>query len=163
MQKTVAFPTQDPKPSLLVRSWMGLAHLTGGAARALSPEILAKEERRDGLPFFLVLLSIAGAVIEWFLINNPVAQTLDAWTFGGLFGRVAYALPVIMLIFAIWLFRKPNSVHDNGRIGIGLTILLVSISGLCHIFGGNPPERRHGPRLALAGGYSAGCRGTLIS
>jgi S-DNA-T family DNA segregation ATPase FtsK/SpoIIIE len=132
--------------------WMGLAHLTGGAARALSPEELSKDERRDGLPFFLVLLSIAGAVIEWFLINDPIAQTLDAWTFGGLFGRVAYALPVIMLLFAIWLFRKPNSVHDNGRIGIGLTILLVSVSGLCHIFGGQPAPSDGMDKLALAGG-----------
>lgn len=152
MQKTVAFPANEAKPGLLVRIWMALAHLTGGAARALSPEELSKEERRDGLPFFLVLLSIAGAVIEWFLINNPVAQTLDAWTFGGLFGRVAYALPVIMLLFAIWLFRKPNSVHDNGRIGIGLTILLVSISGLCHIYGGQPQPSDGMEELALAGG-----------
>ncbi|HYI34512.1 MAG TPA: DNA translocase FtsK, partial [Glaciibacter sp.] len=76
----------------------------------------------------------------------------DAWTFGGLFGRVAYALPVIMLLFAIWLFRKPNSVHDNGRIGIGLTILLVSISGLCHIYGGEPQPSDGMEKLALAGG-----------
>jgi len=131
---------------------MGLAHITGGAARALGPEQLSKEERRDGLPFFLVLLAIAGAVVEWFLINNAVAQNLDAWTFGGIFGRVAFALPVIMLIFAVWLFRKPSSVHDNGRIGIGLTLLLVSVSGLCHIFGGQPQPSEGMNVLALSGG-----------
>ena len=41
-------------PNLLVRAWMGLAHVAGGAARALGPETLQKEERRDGLPFFIV-------------------------------------------------------------------------------------------------------------
>jgi S-DNA-T family DNA segregation ATPase FtsK/SpoIIIE len=131
---------------------MALAHLAGGAARALGPEQLSKEERRDGLPFFLVLLAIAGAVVEWFLINDPVAQTLDAWSFGGLFGRVAFALPVIMLLFAIWLFRKPSSVHDNGRIGIGLAVLLVTVSGLCHIFGGQPSPSEGMDVLALSGG-----------
>ncbi|MBC7442552.1 MAG: DNA translocase FtsK [Ramlibacter sp.] len=151
-QKTVKFTAVDTKPSAFVRSWMALAHVTGGAARALGPEQLSKEERRDGLPFFLVLLAIAGAVIEWFLINEPVAQTLDAWSFGGLFGRVAFALPVIMLLFAIWLFRKPSSVHDNGRIGIGLSLLLVSVSGLCHIFGGQPAPSDGMETLALSGG-----------
>ena len=151
-QKTVKFTAVEVRPSLFVRSWMALAHVTGGSARALGPEKLSKEERRDGLPFFLVLLSIAGAVIEWFLINNAVAQTLDAWTFGGLFGRVAFALPVIMLLFSVWLFRKPSSVHDNGRIGIGLSVLLVSVSGLCHIFGGQPAPSDGMETLALAGG-----------
>src|SRR5680860_725415 len=107
-QKTVKC---EAKPGLPVRVWMALAHLTGGAARAL-----------------------------------------DAWTFGGLFGRVAFALPVIMLLFAIWLFRKPSSVHDNGRVGIGMSVLLVSVSGLCHIFGGMPAPSEGMERLALSGG-----------
>ncbi|MFT2817717.1 DNA translocase FtsK 4TM domain-containing protein [Leifsonia sp. A12D58] len=151
-QKTVKFPAMEPQPNILVRVWMGLAHVAGGAARALGPEQLSKEERRDGLPFFLVLLAVAGAVVEWFLINEPVAQTFDAWTFGGLFGRVAFALPVIMLLFAVWLFRNPSSVHDNGRIGIGLSLLLVTVSGLCHIFGGQPNPEKGMEVLALAGG-----------
>ena len=104
-----AKPATPDRPPLLVRAWMGLAHVTGGAARALGPETLAKEERRDGLPFFIVVLAIAGAVVEWFFINDPIAQALDSWTFGGLFGRVAFALPVIMLLFAVWLFRHPSS------------------------------------------------------
>ncbi|MCM3656790.1 DNA translocase FtsK [Agromyces mediolanus] len=143
---------QSEGPNLLVRAWMGLAHVAGGAARALGPETLQKEERRDGLPFFLVLLAFAGAVIEWFLINDPVAQTLDAWSFGALFGRVAFALPVVMLLFAVWLFRHPSSVHDNTRIGIGLGLLLVTVSALCHIFGGQPEPSEGMAVLAKAGG-----------
>ncbi|GAA1775189.1 FtsK/SpoIIIE family DNA translocase [Agromyces lapidis] len=148
-KKPAAQPTG---PNFLVKAWMGLAHLAGGAARALGPETLQKEERRDGLPFFIVVLAIAGAVVEWFFINEPVAQTLDSWSFGGLFGRVAFALPVIMLIFAVWLFRHPSSVHDNTRIGIGLGILLVSVSALCHIFGGQPEPSQGMAVLARAGG-----------
>ena len=74
---TKAKPATPDRPPLLVRAWMGLAHVTGGAARALGPETLAKEERRDGLPFFIVVLAVAGALVEWFFINEPVAQAFD--------------------------------------------------------------------------------------
>jgi S-DNA-T family DNA segregation ATPase FtsK/SpoIIIE len=90
--------------------------------------------------------------VEWFLINDALARTLDAWTFGGLFGRVAFALPVIMVLFAAWLFRHPSSVHDNTRIGIGLSILLLTVSGLCHLFSAHPSPSGGMLKLAEAGG-----------
>ena len=131
---------------------MGLAHTAGAAARVLGRESLAKEERRDGVPFFVLVLAVAGAVVEWFQPTDPVAIALDAFTFGGLFGRVAFALPVIMLVFAIWLFRHPSSVHDNGRIGIGFALLLVTVSALSHVFGGQPQPSAGVEVLARAGG-----------
>ena len=137
---------------LLSRAWLGLAHIVGGAARVLGKETLAKGERRDGVPFFIVALAVFGAVVKWFNPTDPVAVALDAYSFGGLFGHVAYALPVIMVLFAIWLFRHPASVHDNGRIGIGLAVLLTTVSGLFHIFGGQPSPVQGMPELAIAGG-----------
>ncbi len=136
----------------LTKLWFALAHATGGAFRVLGKETLAKEERRDGVPFLVFLLAVAGAVVEWFNPTDSVALALDAYTFGGIFGRVAFALPVIMLLFAIWLFRHPSSVHDNGRIGIGASLLVITISGLCHIFGGAPQPTGGMEALARAGG-----------
>jgi S-DNA-T family DNA segregation ATPase FtsK/SpoIIIE len=152
--KKLPVPKKTPsdEPGLLSRAYLGLAHVVGGAARVLGSETLAKDERRDGFPFFLFLLAVAGAIIEWFSPLDPVAIALDAYTFGGLFGRVAFALPVIMLVFAVWLFRHPASVHDNGRIGIGLTILITTISALCHIFGGQPGWPLVATEIAAAGG-----------
>src|SRR5690554_5336485 len=138
-----------PEQGLLTAAWMAIAHTVGAAARLFGRETLAKDERRDGVPFFIFLLAVIGAFVEWFNPTDPVAIALDAWTFGGLFGRLAFALPVIMLLFAIWLFRHPASVDDNGRIGIGLSLLLISVSGLCHVFGGQPQP---GGALALGGG-----------
>lgn len=147
-----AKPAATEGPGLLSSAWLGLAHVVGGAARLLGKESLAKDERRDGVPFFIFLLAIAGAVIEWFNATDPVAIALDSYTFGLLFGRLAFALPVIMVLFAVWLFRHPSSVHDNGRIGIGLGFLLISISALCHIFGGQPAVTEGPEALAVAGG-----------
>ncbi|GAA4183477.1 DNA translocase FtsK [Gryllotalpicola kribbensis] len=148
--QTVVIETSEH--ALIAKAWMGLAHLVGGAARALGPETLAKEERRDGLPFFLVLLAVAGAGVEWFFINASWAHALDAWSFGGLLGRVAFVLPVVLFVFAVWLFRHPSSVHDNTRIGIGLVLALISVSGLCHIFSNRPQAVDGMPVLAHAGG-----------
>ena len=145
-------PVPADKPGILTTIWMGLAHATGGAFRVLGKETLAKEERRDGVPLLIFLLAVAGAVVEWFNPADPVAVALDSWTFGLLFGRVAFALPVIMLLFAIWLFRHPSSVHDNTRIGIGVTLLIITISALCHIFGGAPAPTDGVEALARAGG-----------
>jgi S-DNA-T family DNA segregation ATPase FtsK/SpoIIIE len=131
---------------------MGLAHVVGGAARLFGKETLAKDERRDGVPFLLIVLAIIGAVVEWFTPSQDVAIALDNYTFGGLFGRVAFALPVIMLIFAVWLFRHPSSVHDNGRLGIGAAIMLSSVSVLCHVFGGQPEPADGAGALAAGGG-----------
>jgi S-DNA-T family DNA segregation ATPase FtsK/SpoIIIE len=144
--------TANPEQGIIARAYLGLAHLAGGAFRVLGKETLEKDQRRDGLPFFLLILSVVGAVVEWFTPSSPVSIALDAWTFGGLFGRVAFALPVIMLVFAGWLFRRPSTVHDNTRIGIGGILLLSSVSAICNVSGGNPQPAAHSGELPKAGG-----------
>ncbi|MBI5161027.1 MAG: DNA translocase FtsK [Micrococcales bacterium] len=145
-------PPAHEGPGIASRAWLALAHLAGGAARVFGTEGLEKEQRRDGLPFLLVLLAVAGGAVEWFFAGSDVATALDVYTFGGLFGRVAYALPVIMLVLAVWLFRHPASVHDNTRLGIGMLLFLGSISGLCQVAGGAPSASAGAAGLAKAGG-----------
>jgi DNA segregation ATPase FtsK/SpoIIIE, S-DNA-T family len=145
---------------ILVAIYMGLAHVVGAGARALSPDKIAKEDRRDGLPFFLFILGVAGAVFAWFLAKQDWAVGLNVVTFGLLFGRVSYALPVVLVIFAIYLMRNPSSTRNNGRIGIGLFLLLVSISGFFHTYAAKPPQPSDG-EWALA--YAGGVFGWLVS
>ena len=50
------------------------------------------------------------------------------------------------------MFRHPSSVHDNGRIGIGLSILIVTVAALCHVFSGQPHPSEGAEAIARAGG-----------
>ncbi|MFT4229944.1 MAG: DNA translocase FtsK 4TM domain-containing protein [Microbacterium sp.] len=140
------------RPPLAARAWMGLAHGVGGMFRAFGPETLEKDQRRDGFPFLLVLLAVAGAVVEWFFIGDELAKAISAYTAGALVGRVAFILPVLLLILAGWLFRHPSSVHDNGRIGIGFGLFTITIAGFCHVAGGRPAPKSGLPSLSEAGG-----------
>ena len=142
----------EDKPALTVRAWMGLAHGVGGLFRAFGPETLEKDQRRDGLPLLLVLLAVIGAVVEWFFIGTEAGAAISAFSVGGLVGRVAFVMPVLLVFLAGWMFRHPSSVHDNGRIGIGFGLFVVTIAGFCHIAGGRPQPREGLPALSGAGG-----------
>lgn len=143
---------EPEKPAVVVRAWLGLAHAVGGVFRAFGPETLEKDQRRDGFPFLLVLLAAAGAVVEWFLIGTDVAALISAYSVGGLIGREAFVFPVLLLLLAGWLFRHPSSVHDNGRIGIGFALFVVTVAGFCHVAGARPQPSAGLPVLSEAGG-----------
>jgi DNA segregation ATPase FtsK/SpoIIIE, S-DNA-T family len=143
---------ETEKPPVAARAWLAVAHATGGLFRAFGPETLEKEQRRDGFPFLLVLLAIAGAVNEWFFIGNEVAKSISAYSVGALLGREAFVLPVLLLLLAGWMFRHPSSVHDNGRVGIGFGLIVVTVAGFCHVAGGRPQPSEGLPALSEAGG-----------
>ncbi|PVE95888.1 DNA translocase FtsK [Microbacterium sp. TPD7012] len=143
---------EQERPPVAVRAWTGLAHGVGGLFRAFGPESLEKDDRRDGFPFLLVLLAVAGAVNEWFFIGNDVAANISAFSVGGLIGRVAFVMPVLLLLLAGWLFRHPSSVHDNGRIGIGFGLFVLTLAGICHVAGARPQPKEGMLALSESGG-----------
>ena len=150
--RTKAF-TPENQDTVATRAYLGLAHVAGGAARTFGPETLQKEQRRDGVPFLLILLAVIGGAVEWFLRGNPIAQAVHLSTFGGLFGVVAVGLPVFMALLALWLFRHPPTVHDNGRIGVGSAMLVVSASTIAQVVAGNPQPEQF-TKLAAGGGVA---------
>ncbi len=138
-------PTKSQKTGSGVDFWgslasfyMILAHAMGSLVRAFSTEKLADSDRRDGAPFLLFLLSVLGAVFAWFLIDVDSAQLIHNYTFGLLFGAVSRVFPVLLLIYAIYLFRSPASIKDSSRFAAGFWLFLATVSAFFHIFGGRP-------------------------
>jgi len=146
----------EPRHNWLLR-WVVWAYLAGAAvigwlARSLSSEKIAKEDRRDGPPFALFLLGVIGAVVVWFLNGNEYAAMVNSYTAGLFFGRLSLALPVMMIVFAMYLMRHPSTVRDNSRVGFGWLLLLVSVAGFFHIFSDQPQPSDGVEALAKAGG-----------
>ena len=133
------------KPSLVAGLFRGLAALWRFVAKILGSAIrfifrqakeLDEAHQRDGLAFFLVVLAILAASGSWFHLNNIVGRGLTAFLLGT-FGRLAFLAPIIFIYFAIRLFRAPQEGRATGRITIGTILLLISLTGLAHIFNGS--------------------------
>ncbi len=139
---------------LLVRIYRWFATGVGNIVRYFGRQDEIVDQRSDSIPFSFVLLGVLGAVFAWFLTPENPVYLAHTWTFGLLFGQVASALPVVFVVFGVYLMRHPSGQRDNSRIGLGLLLLLVSISGFFHWAGGTPAPSDTGfeKTLSAAGG-----------
>ncbi|MFK5690528.1 DNA translocase FtsK 4TM domain-containing protein [Ornithinimicrobium sp. LYQ92] len=101
-------------------------------ARDLEPE-----HRRDGAGFVLLALALVVALREWWQLDGIFGDIVHAGV-AGTFGRVGLALPLVLLAFAVRLFRSPDDQRATNRMTIGTTAMLVAASGITHLVAGNP-------------------------
>nr|WP_068273920.1 DNA translocase FtsK [Janibacter melonis] len=142
-----------PLPLAAVRStWMGVAGAAGAGARRVGHQAgqIEPEHRRDGLGFTLVALAVVVAAVEWWGLQGGLADLVHAVA-AGTFGRVAYALPLV-LVLAGWRLLRGADDATSARLGFGLALLSLSVCGLTHIARGIPqPPDGAGP-MRDAGG-----------
>jgi S-DNA-T family DNA segregation ATPase FtsK/SpoIIIE len=124
--------------SALSSTWRLLAKSLGSSIRfvARGARDLDPEHHRDGGALLVLLLSLAAFAGTWFRADNYVGRNLYS-LFYGAFGRIGSLAPLVLLYFAIRLFRKPEDKHTTGRITVGTLTLLVSATGLAHLLNGS--------------------------
>jgi DNA segregation ATPase FtsK/SpoIIIE, S-DNA-T family len=122
----------------LAALWRYLAKSLGSSIRfvARGARDLDPEHHRDGAGFLLLLTSLAAFAGTWFQADNFVGRNLYSFFYGA-FGRVGVVAPLVLLYFAVRLFRKPQDSHVTGRITIGTITLVVSTTGLAHLLNGS--------------------------
>jgi S-DNA-T family DNA segregation ATPase FtsK/SpoIIIE len=132
---------------------MGVSHLAGGAVRRVgsSARGLEPEHRRDGVGLTLVALAVIVASREWWSFQGVVGDVIHAVVAGTL-GRVAYALPLVLLALGLRLLRTPEDSQATNRIVVGTTALTFAACGIAHISANipNPPDGA-GPMRAAGG------------
>jgi S-DNA-T family DNA segregation ATPase FtsK/SpoIIIE len=118
--------------------WRFLAKTLGSSVRfvARGARDLDPEHHRDGAALLVLLLSLAAFAGTWFAADNLVGRNLSALFFGA-FGRIGVLAPLVLLYFAVRLFRKPEDKGVTGRITVGTITALVSATGLTHLLNGS--------------------------
>ncbi|WP_435199131.1 DNA translocase FtsK [Janibacter sp. GS2] len=116
------------------RTWMGVAHATGSGVRRMGhgASQIEPEHRRDGLGFLALALALVVAVREWWGLSGLFGDLVHA-VFAGTFGRVAYALPIVLVLLGVRLLRTPGDDAADARLGFGTAMALFAASGLTHI------------------------------
>ena len=125
--------------SLISLAWNVLAKVFGALVRAVghgASEIDPKQ-RRDGLGLVLLALSIIIAAQSWFG-TETVITNYSKLIIGGFLGALTIFLPVFLVYGAWQTFRNPAKKGDGPRIAIGVSTVLISVSGLWHLFKGLP-------------------------
>ncbi|MBG6223950.1 S-DNA-T family DNA segregation ATPase FtsK/SpoIIIE [Arthrobacter sp. CAN_A2] len=118
--------------------WMGTARVVGSGVRTFGHDVDPDRElRRDGSGFFLLLLALAVAAVEWWALGGTAADIVHAGA-GGTFGWMALLVPFMLGIGAVRLFRYPEQHRANNRIAIGQLVILFAGSGIAHLVGGRP-------------------------
>ena len=124
--------------SALASSWRLIAKSLGSSIRfvARGAKDLDPEHHRDGAALFLFLLSLISVTGTWMRSEGLLGRNVYSFLYGA-FGSVAVVVPVALVYFAIRLFRTPDDKQGTGRITVGLLILVLSCTGLAHLFKGS--------------------------
>ena len=126
-RKTAA--KRAPTSTRIVR-W--LFRSMGRGARNLDPA-----HRKDGVALLMFALALIVAAGTWADLNGPVGDLVEILVTGA-FGRLDLLVPLPLVLMAVRFIRHPGKPEANGRVGIGLSTLLIGVLGLVHIACGSP-------------------------
>ncbi len=119
--------------------------------REPSPPALGEDRIRDVWGIGLFVLAVLSALALW---GDEAAGTLGIWLeglFRGLFGVVGLVAPVAIGLIALALLREPSPFHR--RLGLGLTVIVLAVTGLYHLSVGAPPFSAEPATLQRSGGW----------
>ncbi|WP_345271988.1 DNA translocase FtsK [Nocardioides nanhaiensis] len=138
----------------LATVWLAIAHGVGATARGVGRGAaeLDPAHRRDGLGLFVVGLGLVCAGAIWFEVPGglmELARTLVA----GTVGKVAWFVPLLLVLGGWRVMRDPQRQGPAGRQVIGWTALAFGVLGVVHVANGSPrPVAGDTSALREAGG-----------
>ncbi|WP_411107507.1 DNA translocase FtsK [Streptomyces sp. cmx-4-9] len=156
VRKVAAKPAPSPANGVvrLVRAlWLGCAHAVGAVFRGVGQGArnLDPAHRKDGVALLLLALALIVAAGTWSNLSGPVGDLVTMLVTGA-FGRLDLLVPVLLGVMAARFIRHPEETDANGRIGVGLSALVIGVLGLVHIACGAPGRDEGTTAMQDAGG-----------
>ncbi|MFJ3925169.1 DNA translocase FtsK [Streptomyces sp. NPDC090022] len=153
-----AAPKPAPSPTggvlrLLRALWLGIAHAIGAVFRGFGhgAKNLDPAHRKDGVALLLLALTLIVAAGTWSNLSGPVGDLVTMLVTGA-FGRLDLLVPILLGVMAVRFLRHPEQTDANGRIGVGLTALVIGVLGQVHIACGAPGRGEGAEAMQDAGG-----------
>nr|WSX49462.1 DNA translocase FtsK [Streptomyces sp. NBC_00974] len=156
VKKVAPKPAPSPTGGVLrlVRAlWLGIAHAVGAVFRGVGrgAKNLDPAHRKDGVALLLLALALIVAAGTWSNLSGPVGDLVTMLVTGA-FGRLDLLVPILLGVMAVRFIRHPEQADANGRIGIGLSALVIGVLGLVHIACGAPGRDEGTTAMQNAGG-----------
>ena len=122
----------------LLAIWRTFAKALGNVIRfsTRAAKDLDPAHQRDGAALLLIFASLAAIAGTWLHSQSIVSHAFYSFFYGA-FGRIGILTPLVLLFFAIRLFRTPDQKRETARITVGTIALLLSATGLAHMFNGS--------------------------
>ncbi|MFE6843117.1 DNA translocase FtsK [Streptomyces sp. NPDC057686] len=156
VKKVAPKPAPSPTGGVvrLVRAvWLGCAHAVGAVFRGIGQgaKNLDPAHRKDGVALLLLALALIVAAGTWSNLSGPVGDLVTMLVTGA-FGRLDLLVPILLGVMAVRFIRHPEQPDANGRIGVGLSALVIGVLGLVHIACGAPGRDEGTTAMQNAGG-----------
>jgi S-DNA-T family DNA segregation ATPase FtsK/SpoIIIE len=139
---------------VLRKIWLAIATGFGSATRFLlrGAKELDPAHRRDGLGLFVVVLSLIASAGIWFRLDNFFGRSIYS-VVAGSFGKMGFITPALLLYLGIRLLRTPQESAATGRITIGISTVVIGLTGLLHIIAHSPIPSDGATDMRSGGGW----------
>lgn len=152
-KKSGSSPARSSR-GVLRKIWLAIATVAGATTRFLlrGAKELDPAHRRDGLGLFVVVLSLIASAGIWFRLDNFFGRTIYS-AVAGSFGKMGFITPALLLYLGIRLLRTPQESAATGRITIGMSTVVIGLTGLLHIIAHSPIPSDGATDMRSGGGW----------
>lgn len=152
-KKSGSSPARSSR-GVLRKIWLAIATGAGATTRFLlrGAKELDPAHRRDGLGLFVVVLSLIASAGIWFRLDNFFGRTIYS-AVAGSFGKMGFITPALLLYLGIRLLRTPQESAATGRITIGMSTVVIGLTGLLHIIAHSPIPSDGATDMRSGGGW----------